>query len=67
MPQHILYIIAEDPEVQHIAADVKKTPVYEHGGEQRNPGGPRCTDIEYILRRAAEERGSRTKDFEILS
>lgn len=33
MTQHILYIIAEYPQIEHVASKMKKAAVHEHGGK----------------------------------
>ena len=33
----VLDVVAEDPEVQHVAADVQQAAVQEHRGEHRHP------------------------------
>lgn len=33
MSESVFYVVAEDPEIEHIAPEMKKTAVKEHGGE----------------------------------
>ena len=35
MPETVLDIVAEDPEVEHIAEDMEKSAMHEHGSEER--------------------------------
>ena len=38
VPEHILDIVPEDPQEQHVAADMQPARVEEHAGEDRRPG-----------------------------
>jgi hypothetical protein len=41
MPQPVLNVIAEDPQIEHVAQQVQPAAVHEHGGKQcyRIPDG----------------------------
>ena len=41
VPEAVLDVVAEDPQVQHVAAEVQPAAVHEHGGENGRDVGPR--------------------------
>ncbi|HEY8225774.1 MAG TPA: hypothetical protein VIG25_10880 [Pyrinomonadaceae bacterium] len=51
MPESVLYIVPEDPEVEHVAAQVQPAAVHEHGGEHGYEIAAR------VLRQAAWDDG----------
>ena len=41
MPEAVLDVVAEDPQVEHVAAEVQPAAVHEHGGENGRDVGSR--------------------------
>lgn len=38
MSESVFYVVAEDPEIEHVAPEMKKTAVKEHGGKDCGKG-----------------------------
>ncbi len=62
MSESVFYVVAEDPEIEHIAPEMKETAVKEHGGEDGDNGmnrlgllegqqvmGDRTVMVDYVL------------------
>ena len=45
MAELVLDVVAEDPEVEHVAEDMEKTAMHEHGGEERERGMDRLCGL----------------------
>ena len=45
MAEPVFDVVAEDPEVEHVAEDMEKTAMHEHGGEERERGMDRLCGL----------------------